>query len=66
MAQPTGKKPIIVRPTPQLLEFDSVESAIKEASRLATKENDEFIVYVPVSRVFPEAKVTVEAIGAVA
>ena len=63
MAIATGKKPIVLKRT-EYAEFDTQDAAIQEASRLAGKNDDEYVVYVPVAIVRPKKDVTVDLIPA--
>lgn len=64
MATATGKKPIVLQRARVEGEFDTQDAAIQEASRLAGKNDDEYVVYVPVAIVRPKKDVTVDLIPA--
>ena len=64
MTTATGKKPIVLQRARVEGEFDTQDAAIQEASRLAGKDDDEYVVYVPVAIVRPKKDVTVDLIPA--
>lgn len=60
----TGKKPIVLTRSGVQTEFDTQDAALQEASRLAGKNDDEYVVYIPVAIVRPKKDVTIETLAA--